>query len=351
MKFHVQSSPHIKDKDNVVSIMTRVVIALTPAYIYATFIFGIRMLLVLGVAVASCIIFEVLVKKARKKSIVELGSTVITAMLLVMTLPPTIPVPAVIIGSAVAIIFGKEVFGGLGYNIFNPALVGRAFLQVAFPARIINYTSPINYPFGIGMPEGTLTAATENAINYTDALSQSTPLSFMKYISQAKPDSLLQRIEFESQYYIQMLFGNTGGSIGETSVILIVLAGIFLIATKTINWRIPLCIILSSAVFSLILSIADPGKFVSPVYTILSGGLMFGAVFMATDMVTSPITKNGSVMYAVFIGVMIIILRNFSGNPEGTMYAILLGNAFTPLINMYTRPAIFGKTKILEKKA
>lgn len=353
MKFHVSSSPHISTKDNIQAIMLRVIIALLPACIYSIVIFGVRMLLLFAVAIASSIGFEVIAKKLRgRKAHIEDLTSVITAMLLVMVLPPTIPIAQVVIGSAVAILFGKEVFGGLGCNIFNPALVGRAFLHISFPARITNYNAPISYPFGIGSSSSTdaVTQATGEATNVIDAFTSSTPLSFMKYTSGETPANLIERIVYESQFYPQMLLGNTLGSVGETSFVLLLIGAIFLFVTKTFEWRIPLGIFASAVIFSLIFSLINPAKFVSPIYTILSGGFVLGAFFMATDMVSSPLTKLGCFIYAIFIGIMVVILRNFSNNPEGMMYAILLGNAITPLINMYTKPQVFGQAQNLKAK-
>ena len=355
MQFYVGSSPHISTNDSIQKLMIRVIIALSPAYIYSAFVFGPRVFLLLIVAISSCLLFEVLVNIVRKKPIhIEDCTAVITAMLLVMTLPPSMPVPHVIIGSAVAIIFGKEIFGGLGNNIFNPALVGRAFLHLSFSARMINYQAPSNFPFGIGQWQSNSVTdglnQTKASLSTIDAFTQSTPLGFMKDFSTIVPETFLERISYESIFYPSMLFGNTSGTIGETSFALLFLGAIFLLVTKSMQWRIPAGILISSILFSLILSLAAPEKFVSPIYTVLAGGFAIGAFFMATDMVTSPLTRLGSWIYAIFIGLMIIILRNFSNNPEGVMYAILLGNCITPLINMFTRPQVFGKMKVLQKK-
>ncbi len=354
MKFHIGSSPHILASDDIRHIMLRVIIALLPACIYSIFVFGIRVLFMFIVAIASCMFFEALAKKLRgRKPHLEDLTSVITAMLLVMVLPPTMPIAQVVIGSAVTILFGKEVFGGLGYNIFNPALVGRAFLHISFPARITNYSAPSMYPFGIGsgrMATDSITKATSDSISNIDAFASSTPLSYMKYSSTQNPETFAERIAYESEFYLEMLLGNTSGSVAETSFVLLFVGALFLFFTKTFEWRIPVGIFLSAIIFSTILSLANPAKFVTPIYTVLSGGFALGAFFMATDMVSSPITRLGSWIYALFIGIMVVILRNFSNNPEGMMYAILLGNTITPLINKATRPAVFGSVKSLSNK-
>ncbi len=354
MKFHVSSSPHISANDDIKQIMLRVIIALLPACVYSIIIFGTRMLLLFTVAIVSSVVFEIIAKKMRgRKAHIEDLTSVITAMLLVMVIPPTMPIAQVVIGSAVAILFGKEVFGGLGANIFNPALVGRAFLHISFPSRIINYNAPLSYPFGIGGSSASadaITQATGDAVNVIDAFTASTPLSFMKYASTEAPVSFAERILYESQFYQEMLLGNTRGSIGETSFVLLLIGAIFLFVTKTFEWRIPVGIFASAMLLSLIFSAVNPTKFVSPIYTILSGGFALGAFFMATDMVSSPLTRVGCWIYAIFIGIMVVILRNFSSNPEGMMYAILLGNSITPLINMFTKPQVFGASKTLKKE-
>ena len=244
MKFYTESSPHIKDGDTTNKIMLRVIIALLPAVIYSIVLFGARVIVLYFAAIVSCILSTVIVKKVRKKPLIPDYAVVVTAILLVMTLPPASTVTMVVIGSVIAIVFAKEVFGGLGSNIFNPALVGRAFLQVAFPAQMTIYTPPKNVPF-LGVFENivkdlnlTVSGSTQ-ALDAVSALTSATPLTFLKFNNIDFGGSLASQIQIESHYYLQMLLGSTSGAIGETSFLLLLIGGIYLLATKTIDWRIP----------------------------------------------------------------------------------------------------------------
>ncbi len=353
MKLYTESSPHIKDGDTTQKIMLRVIIALLPAIIYSVVLFGNRVILLYLASIITCVLCNIIVRKVRKQPVLPDYASIVTALLLVMTLPPSATITMVVIGGVVAIVFAKEVFGGLGSNIFNPALVGRAFLQVAFPAQMSAYTPPIRVPFlnlfadGLHNLVNTVTGGTQT-IDMMTALSQATPLTFMKFTYNDNiSTSLIEQIQFEAHYYIQMLLGSTGGAIGETSVILLTIGGIFLIATKTIDWRIPLGMFISLFTVSLVLCLAMPGKFASPIYQVFAGGFVLGAFFMATDMVTCPSSHLGAWIYALLIGAVLAILRAFGSSPEYTMYSILIGNMFMPLIAMYTRPKPFGKKEAI----
>ena len=342
MKLYTESSPHIKDGDTTQKIMLRVIIALLPAIIYSVVLFGNRVILLYLASIITCVLCNIIVRKVRKQPVLPDYASIVTALLLVMTLPPSATITMVVIGGVVAIVFAKEVFGGLGSNIFNPALVGRAFLQVAFPAQMSTYTPPIRVPFlnlfadGLHNLVNTVTGGTQT-IDMMTALSQATPLTFMKFTyNNSISTSLIEQIQFEAHYYIQMLLGSTGGAIGETSVILLTIGGIFLIATKTIDWRIPLGMFISLFTVSLVLCLAMPGKFASPIYQVFAGGFVLGAFFMATDMVTCPSSHLGAWIYALLIGAVLAILRAFGSSPEYTMYSIL-----------YTRPKPFGKKEAI----
>ena len=353
MKFYTESSPHIKDGDTTNKIMLRVIIALLPAVIYSIVLFGARVIALYLAAIITCVISTVIVKKVRKKPLLPDYAVIITAILLVMTLPPAASITMVVIGSVVAIVFAKEVFGGLGSNIFNPALVGRAFLQVAFPAQMTMYSAPTRVPFldlfsaGLHNLVNTVTDGTQT-IDMMNALTQATPLTFMKFTYNANiSTSLAEQIGFESHYYLQMLLGSTAGAIGETSFLLLLIGGIFLLVTKTIDWRIPLGMFISLVVVSLILCLGMPGKFPSPIYQVLAGGFALGAFFMATDMVTCPSSHLGAWVYALLIGAVLAILRAFGSSPEYMMYSILIGNMFMPLISILTRPLPVGKKELI----
>lgn len=304
----VSGSPHVQSKDTTKSIMWSVVIALVPALLVGVYFFGLRVLAVTAVSVASCILFEWLIQKflLKGEQTISDGSAVITGMLLAFNLPSNIPFFIVIIGALVAIGVGKMTYGGLGKNPFNPALVGRVFLFLSFPADVAMSQWPI--------------------ANSIDGLTGPTPLSMIK--------------NGESIDMINMFVGSTGGSFGEVSAIAIILGGIFMLIRKVISWHIPISFIASAWIFAGILYLA--GITVDPTTHILAGGLMLGAIFMATDMATSPITKKGQIIFGCGCGLLTILFRCFGPMPEGVSFAILIMNALTPLINKICKPKRFG---------
>jgi Na+-translocating ferredoxin:NAD+ oxidoreductase subunit D len=318
-KFILKSSPHFRDKDSVSKIMYTVILSLIPAVTASIYLFRLKAVSIYIAAVVTCLITEALFLKVRKKDLRSLwdGSAVITGLLLAMTLPPSLSLDLVIIGSVIAITLGKQVFGGLGYNIFNPALVGRAFLQVAFPVAMTTWIPP--------------------ATLQVDTATYATPLGILKFQSTLTEGTLTS---------IKDLFwGNIGGCLGETSAAALLLGAIILLCRRVIDWRIPVGIISPLVVFTGIFWAAGPDKYASPLFHILAGGLMIGAFFMATDMVTSPITHLGSWIYALGIGFLIGLIRLFGGFSEGVMFSILFVNTFVPLINRYTRPRILGERR------
>ncbi len=352
MKFYTESSPHIKDGDTTNKIMTRVIIALLPAVIYSIVLFGAKVIVLYLASIITCVLSTVIVKKVRKKPLIPDYAVFVTAILLVMTLPPSATVTMVVIGGVIAIVFAKEVFGGLGTNIFNPALVGRAFLQVAFPAQMTMYSAPVRVPF-MGVFENivkdlnlTVSGATQ-ALDAANALTSATPLTFLKFNAIDFGGSLASQIQIESHYYLQMLLGSTAGAIGETSFLLLLIGGIYLLITNTIDWRIPAGMFISLVVVSLLLCLGMPGKVASPIYQVLAGGFALGAFFMATDIVTCPSSHVGAWIYALLIGAVLAILRAFGSSPEYMMYSILIGNMFMPLIAMLTRPMPVGKKELI----
>lgn len=314
--FILQSSPHLKDKDSVPKIMYAVVLSLMPAAFASFYFFRLKALALLLCCVAASLATEALILWMRKKSFYSLwdGSAVITGLLLAMTLPPTLPLGLAIIGAVAAISIGKQVFGGLGHNIFNPALVGRAFLQTAFPVAMTTWIPPLT------LKVDTATFATPLAnLKFQDAVAQGT-------ITPLK----------------DLFWGNIGGCLGETSAAALLLGAIYLLLRRVIDWRIPLGILVSLSAFTGVFWLFRPEKYASPLFHVLSGGLLIGAFFMATDMVTSPVAPLGSWIYASGIGMMIGLIRLFGGFPEGVMYSILFMNTFVPLLNRYTRPRILG---------
>ncbi|UCC39399.1 MAG: RnfABCDGE type electron transport complex subunit D [Candidatus Aminicenantes bacterium] len=315
--FILKSSPHFKDKDSVPRIMYAVVIALLPAIFASVYFFRLRAVVLILSCVLTCLATEALFLWLRKKPLYSLwdGSAIITGLLLAMTLPPSLSLELAIIGAVVAIAIGKQVFGGLGQNIFNPALVGRAFLQTAFPVAMTTW-----------MPPATITINTATF---------ATPLGNLKF-----EDAIAQGTVTPIQ---DLFWGNIGGCIGETSAIALILGGLFLLFRRVIDWRIPLGIFLSLTALTGIFWLVNSGKYASPLFHILAGGLLIGAFFMATDMVTSPISPLGSWVYALGIGAVVGLIRLFGGFPEGVMYSILFMNAFVPLLNRYTRPRVLGE--------
>lgn len=311
IKLDLASSPHIHSKFSTKTSMWMVFAALVPAVISAVIFFGFYQLVVLAVAVGFAVITELVIKKLRKKDVtIEDGSAALTGLLLGLILPPNFSLVYTALGSIVAIGLGKEIFGGLGFNIFNPALVGRAFLQAAFPVPMTTWTKSL---FAV------------------DATTAATPLAAFKY------DKIPSDI-------MNMFVGNTGGCIGETSTIAILIGGIFLIAVGIVNWRVPVSMILGVAIFGGILNFFNP-EYPTALFHLLGGGFIFGALFMASDWVTSPITSKGLWIYGFGIAIMIIVIRVFGGLPEGVMFAILFMNGFVPLINRFAQPKLFGEVK------
>ncbi|MEJ5352356.1 MAG: RnfABCDGE type electron transport complex subunit D [Melioribacteraceae bacterium] len=309
-KLELSSSPHVHSKWSTKKVMWFVVLSLIPPLISGVIFFGIYQLLIVLVCVLFAAGTEAIIKKIRRKKItIDDGSAVITGLLLGLILPPNFSLSAAALGSIFSIAIGKELFGGLGYNIFNPALIGRAFLQAAFPVAMTTWSKP----------------------NFSvDTISSATPLAAYKF------DRVLTKLE-------PMIIGNISGSIGETSAIAILAGGIFLIAVGIVNWRIPLSMITGMILFSGIFWIIDPIKYPNPLFHIFAGGFLLGAFYMATDWVTSPVTSKGMWIFGFCISLIIVVIRIFGGLPEGVMYAILIMNAFVPLINRLTVPKIFGE--------
>ncbi|MFP4687333.1 MAG: RnfABCDGE type electron transport complex subunit D [bacterium] len=310
--FILQNTPHIQEQETTPRIMYSVLLALMPATGAGIYFFGLRALAIILTCIFSAVLTETIFCYLRGKPVaIKDGSAVITGLLLALCLPVKIPLTLAALGSVVAIALGKQIFGGLGHNIFNPALVGRAFLQAAFPVIMTTWVPAFFYRPGV---EATTTA---------------TPLSLMKFNQTFVP-------------YSRLFFGNIGGSIGETSAIAILIGGLFLLLIKNIDWRIPAGFLGTVVVLGELFHLINP-EHPDSLSHLLAGGLLLGAFFMATDMVTSPITKPGSWIFGCGAGILLILIRLFGGLPEGVMYSILLMNAITPLINRYTLPAMFGK--------
>ncbi len=310
----VSGSPHIHTGSSVKSRMWGVVIALLPALAFSLYAFGIGALVVIAVSVLGCVMTEYLIQRYLIKGELTItnGSAVITGLLLAMNLPSNLPVWIVLIGCVVAIGLGKYAFGGLGQNIFNPAILGRVFLLISFPQQMTSWPLPM-----------------VNRASYLDATTGATILGKMK-LNELVPDNVDLMGAF---------MGQMGGSLGEMCGLAILLGGAYLLVRRIISWHIPVSIIATVALFSWCAGI-------NPLVSILSGGVLLGAVFMATDYVTSPMTHKGMVLYGVMIGVITMVIRLWGAYPEGVSFAILIMNGFTPLINKYMRPRQFGERKV-----
>ena len=319
-KLIVSPSPHLHTKTSTKSLMRDVVIALLPAVVVSVLFYGWSELLVLGVSVASCVLLEYLITKYLLKTSCTIGdwSAVITGVLLALNLPATTPWWVVFIGAVVAIGIAKMTFGGLGQNLFNPALVGRVFLLISFPTYMTDWTKP----------QGFIT----NSI--VDAYSGATPLGLAKGFG---PEAT------EAMDYLNMLFFNIGGSAGELSAIALLLGFAYLLIRKVIKPYITLSIIATVAVFSGIFWAINPAEYTDPLFNILSGGLLLGAIFMATDYVTSPMSAWGGVVFGVGIGLITMLIRYFGAYPEGVSFAILIMNSVVPLLNKWFHTKKYGR--------
>jgi electron transport complex protein RnfD len=314
----VAPSPHVHSNDSTQKIMYRVVYAMVPLLAWSVFVFGLDALRVTLIAVVASLAFEYLIQKylLKVKPTVTDGSALITGILLSFNVPSNLPWWIIVIGALAAIGIAKLSFGGLGSNVFNPALVGRVFLLISFPVQMTSW--PVNAQSGI------------------DAVTAATPLGIMK--EGGSMSEILNSLPSISD----MLIGNTGGSLGEISAVLIILGGLYMLWKKVITWHIPVAVLGTVAAIATIMWLINPEVYVNPIYHLLTGGLMLGAVFMATDMVTSPMTPKGQIIFGVGIGLITISIRMFGAYPEGISFAILIMNAFTPLINNYVKPKRFG---------
>lgn len=331
--FVVSGSPHIHSANSTRRIMLDVLIALFPATLVAFVVFGLGALKVVTLSILSCVFAEWFLQKVFIKGESTIGdlSAVVTGLLLGLNLPSSLPWYTIVLGSFFAIGIAKIAFGGLGNNIFNPALVGRVFLLISFPAQMTIFVKP-QVASKIFLFNG-LKGMSQNAV---DAITSATPLSALAEggVASVSPN------------YFDYFIGFMGGSIGEISALALIVGGIYLLCRKVINWRIPLIYILTVFVFTGILWLINPTQFANPLFHILTGGLILGAFFMATDMVTSPMTKAGMVVFALGCGFLTVIIRVFGPYPEGVSFAILIMNAFVPLINRGFRPKMYGKEKV-----
>ena len=322
----VSPAPHLHGNNSTTKIMRDVVIALLPALGFSVYRYGLNALYITAISIVSCMIFEWTINKylLKKANTLTDYSAALTGLLLAFNLPPNLPTGIVILGALVAIGLGKMSYGGLGRNLFNPALVGRVFLLISFPVQMTAFPA-----------------------SATDATSGATPLSFIKEavgkglnLNEVLPTDMLQNV----------LLGFKDGSLGEMSGILLILGGIYLVVRKVITWHIPVAILGTMGVFTAILWLIDPTIYMNPLLHIFTGGALLGAIFMATDYVTSPMNPKSQIIYAVGIGVITVLIRVWGAYPEGISFAILIMNAAVPLINNAVKPKRYGEKLALKKK-
>jgi electron transport complex protein RnfD len=306
--------------------MFGVVIALAPALAASVYFFGTGAIIVTLVSVLACVATEYLIQKfiLKTKPSVSDGSAVVTGLLLAFNVPSNLPVYIIIIGAIISIGVAKMTFGGLGSNPFNPALVGRVFLLISFPVQMTSWPVPTGFKTG-----------------YLDAVTGATPLGIMS--EGIKNGETVAALMEKVPSHMQLFYGYMGGSMGEIAAVALILGGLYMIIRKIITWHIPVTILLTVAVFTGILWAVDPTKYADPLFHLLTGGIMLGAIFMATDYVTSPMTAKGMIIYGIGIGVITVLIRTWGAYPEGVSFAILIMNAFVPLLNMYIKPKRFGK--------
>ena len=317
-KLVVAPAPHVQTTQSTNVIMRDVIIALLPALAVSTVVFGLNVLLVTALSVACCVLFEYLIQRFLVQGPVTVGnlSAVVTGVLLAFNLPATIPWWIVVIGAFVAIAIGKMTFGGLGKNPFNPALVGRVFLLIAYPVQMTTFPMPVSGSF--------------------DALSGATPLAVVKH-GAAGPDVLGVQ---------ELLLGNMPGSMGEVAALALLCGFVYLLWRRVITWHIPVTVLVTMALFAFVVALCRGGEptllWQLSLFHVLAGGALLGSIFMATDYATSPMTVKGGVIFAVGIGVITMLIRLWGAYPEGMSFAILIMNAVVPLINKYVKPARFG---------
>ncbi|MFP4620805.1 MAG: RnfABCDGE type electron transport complex subunit D [Bacteroidales bacterium] len=320
----VSPSPHVYENTSVRKLMYGVVIALLPALAWSVISFGVGAIIVTLVSVLSCIAFEYLIQKflLKQKPTVTDGSALVTGMLLAFNVPSNLPLGIIIIGALVSIGIGKMSFGGLGTNPFNPALVGRVFLLISFPVQMTSW--PVPRGFGTG---------------YVDAQTGATPLGIL----QEKGEASMTEVMGQMPGYSDLFLGQIGGSLGEMSALALIIGFALLLYFRVISWHIPVSNVLTAGAFTGILWLADPAQYADPLFHILTGGVLLGAIFMATDYVTSPMTNKAKWIYGIGIGVLTVIIRVFGSYPEGVSFAILIMNGFVPILNRYVKPKRFGE--------
>lgn len=322
----VSPSPHTHSGESTSRLMFNVVLALVPAFAVTLFYFGMGALVVTLISITSCLLFEYLIQKflLKVKPTISDGSALVTGLILAFNLPSNLPWWIVVIGAIIAIGVGKMSFGGLGNNPFNPALVGRVFLLISFPVHMTSWPLPI-----------------ASRMSYINAVTGATPLAIVKE-GLGKGDTM-SVISEQIPSHMQLFMGTMGGSLGEIAAFALIIGFVWLLVTKVITWHIPVSIFTTIVAFTGILWLINPQTNADPLFHLLTGGVMLGAIFMATDYVTSPMHPKGMWIFGIGIGLITVIIRVWGAYPEGISFAILIMNAFVPLINRYVKPKRFGE--------
>jgi Na+-translocating ferredoxin:NAD+ oxidoreductase subunit D len=323
---NISPSPHTHGRETTQKLMFGVILALMPALFTSIFYFGTGAIIVTSASIISCITFEYLIQRFILKKPISItdGSAIVTGLLLAFNLPSNIPVFMVITGSLIAIGVAKMTFGGLGNNPFNPALAGRVFMLISFPVQMTSWPVPSGFRTG-----------------YTDAVTGATPLAIIK--EGIKNGESLSQLMGKVPSTMHLLLGKMGGSMGEVAAVALLIGFAWMLYKKIITWHIPVSILSTVAIFTSILWLINPEKNADPVFHLLTGGVMLGAIFMATDYVTSPMSKKGMLLFGFGIGILTVIIRVYGAYPEGVSFAILIMNAFVPLMNAYIKPKKFGE--------
>ncbi len=322
----VSPSPHVHSGESTPRLMYNVVLAMIPALAVSVFYFGHEALIVTLVAIISCLVFEFAIQKflLKVKPTITDGSAIVTGLLLAFNLPSNLPWWIIVIGALVSIGVGKMSFGGLGNNPFNPALVGRVFLLISFPVQMTTWPLPI-----------------QARVDYVDAITGPTPLAIVK--EGLSKGEVMSQIAQKIPSHMELFMGSLGGSLGEIAAFALIIGFFWMLFTKVITWHIPVSIITTIAVFTGVLWFINPETNADPLFHLLTGGVMLGAIFMATDYVTSPMHPKGMWIFGIGIGALTVIIRVWGAYPEGVSFAILIMNAFVPLINRYMKPSRFGE--------
>ncbi len=356
-KFYMSTSPHVFSRDSVKKVMWNVNLALLPAAVWAILRFGMDAFISMLVAITAAVLAEWLFAKLFKQKIrLWDGSAFLTGLLMSMTLPPGMPIIFLIVGAFFAIGFGKAVFGGLGYNPFNPALIGRAFLAASWPVAVITWKEPTVGALSSISAEAAGTLASTIPVEAVDTITSATPLGALGQAFSLNTQGVIDGAQLDAvtgalsskESILDLFLGNIGGSLGEISALLLLLGGLYLLWKKIITWHIPVVYILTVGLLSWVFGgkgLMD-GSFL---FSIFAGGVFLGAFFMATDLVTSPMYSNGKMIYAFLAGVLVVMIRRYGGYPEGVCYSILIMNAFVPIIDRFTKPKPFGYVKEVSK--